>query len=180
MPEVATKTVWAIDPTHSEIQFKVRHLVISTVTGSFQQFDAKVETRGDNFDGASIEFSADIASIYTNNEQRDMHLKSADFFDAENHPKLAFRSTNFTEKAAGEFELTGELTIRGTTKPITLTVEHGGVAVDPYGQTKAGFELTGKINRKEYGLVWSATTEAGGVVVADEVKLIINVQFTKQ
>jgi polyisoprenoid-binding protein YceI len=180
MPEVATKTVWAIDPMHSEIQFKVRHLVISTVTGSFQQFDAKVESNGDSFEGASIEFSAEIASIYTNNEQRDGHLKSADFFDAANHPQLTFRSTSFTQKADGDYELTGDLTIRGTTKPVTLAVEHGGVAVDPYGQTKAGFELSGKINRKDFGLAWSATTEAGGVVVADEVKLIMNVQFTKQ
>jgi len=178
--ETLAKTTWAIDPTHSEIQFKVKHLVISTVTGSFKSFEGTLETEGDDFTDAKIQFSADIDSIDTNMPQRDGHLKSADFFDAENHPKLTFVSTSFTKKDEDTYILTGDLTMRGTTKSVTLSATYGGQMVDFYGNTKVGFEIAGKVNRKDFGLNWSAVTEAGGVVVSDEVKLHLNIQLAKQ
>jgi polyisoprenoid-binding protein YceI len=176
---MATRT-WVIDPYHSEVQFKVKHLVISTVTGNFSKFEGKVESDTDDFSDARISFTADIDSISTAQEQRDQHLKSADFFDAANHPQLSFQSTSFTKKGDNEYTLKGDLTIRGTTKPVTLAVEFGGTQKDFYGNTKAGFEITGKINRKDFGLHWSATTEAGGIVVSDEVRLVMNIQVAKQ
>lgn len=172
-------TTWNIDPTHSEIQFKVKHLVISTVTGNFKSFYGSLETEGDSFEGASVSFEADIESITTNNEDRDAHLKSDDFFNAEEYPKLKFESTSFKNTGGDNYTLTGNLTIRDITKEITLDVEHGGTVEDPYGQTKAGFEISGKVDRKEFGLKWSAVTEAGSVVVADQVKLHLNVQVVE-
>ena len=171
---------WKIDPAHSEILFKVKHLMITTVTGSFKQFDLTVETETEDFETArKIEFTADISSISTNNEQRDTHLKSADFFHGEEHPQLRFVGTNYEAKG-DEAALHGELTIRGITKPLTLNVEFGGTVVDPYGQTKAGFTVNGKISRKEFGLTWNAVTEAGNVVVSDEIKIHAEVQLVKQ
>jgi polyisoprenoid-binding protein YceI len=158
----------------------VKHLVISTVTGSFKSFSASATTEGDEWTTASITFEADIASIDTNMEQRDNHLKSADFFDAEKHPKLTFQSTALRKISGNDYKLEGNLTIKDVTKPVTLQVEYGGAATDFYGNDKAGFELSGKISRKEFGLTWHAVTEAGSVVVADEVKLIANIQFIKQ
>lgn len=178
--ETLTKTTWAIDPTHSEVQFKVKHLVISTVTGSFKSFEGILETDSDDFEGATIQFSADVNSIDTNMEQRDAHLKSADFFDAENHPKLIFVSSSFIQKEEDTYTLVGDLTMRGVTKAVTLSAVYGGQMVDFYGNTKAGFEIKGKINRKDFGLNWGAVTEAGGVVVSDEVKLHFNIQLVKQ
>jgi polyisoprenoid-binding protein YceI len=174
------KTAWVIDPTHSEIQFKVKHLVISTVTGSFKSFGGNANTSGERFENAEISFEAHVNSIFTNQNDRDYHLKSADFFDAENHPKLSFKSTSMTKTDDDEFELNGDLTIKGITKSVKLEVEFGGEMTDPYGNHKAGFELKGKINRKDFGLAWSAVTEAGGIVVGDEVKLLANVQLVKQ
>ncbi len=171
---------WKIDPAHSEIEFKVKHLMITNVTGHFAQFDATVTAANDDFSDATISFEADVNSISTKNAQRDEHLKSPDFFDAPNHPKLTFTSTGVEKKDADTFVLKGDLTIRGVTKPVALDVEYSGITIDPYGQTKAGFELTGKINRKDFGLSWSATTEAGGLVVSDEVRLIAAVQIIKQ
>ncbi|WP_234735605.1 YceI family protein [Tellurirhabdus bombi] len=179
-PTTSAKTTWAIDPTHSEILFKIRHLMVSNVTGSFGSFEGKVEAAGDDFDGAHVSFSADIASISTNNEQRDGHLKSDEFFSAEKFPKLTFESTSFKKIDDENYELTGNLTIRDVTKSVTLKAEYGGQMGDFYGNTKAGFEISGKINRKEYGLTWDAVTEAGGVVVSDDVRLILNVQVVKQ
>src|SRR5688500_16999057 len=145
------KTTWKIDPAHSEIQFKVKHLMITNVTGFFEKFDLTVETEDEDFTKASrIEFTADINTINTNNQQRDTHLKSADFFDAENHGQLKFVGKTYS--ATGDSgTLTGDLTIRGTTKQLTLNVEYGGIVQDPYGQTKAGFTVDGKIKRKEFG-----------------------------
>jgi len=168
-------TKWVLDPLHSEVQFKVKHLVISTVTGFFRKFEGELSTENDNFSNASVSFSLDVNSIDTNQEARDNHLKSAEFFDAEQYPAITFKSTSFD----GE-ELKGDLTIKGITKPVTLEVEHGGTATDFYGNTKAGFEVTGKINRKDFGLTWDGVTEAGSVVVGEDIKLIINVQFAKQ
>lgn len=171
---------WKIDASHSEITFKVKHLVISTVSGKFNEFDATVEAEKDDFSDAQVSFSAKIDSISTGNEQRDGHLKSADFFDAAGHPELTFKSTSMKHISGADYELTGDLTIRGTTKPVTLKAEFGGIQNDFYGNTVAGFELTGKINRQDFGLTWSAVTEAGGVVVSDDVKLAVNVELIKQ
>jgi len=153
--------------------------VISTVTGSFKSFEGTVESETEDFEGAKVSFSADTASIDTNQAQRDEHLKSADFFDSEKHPKLSF-SGILTSTGDESYTLKGDLTVKDVTKPFEFAVEYGGNMTDFYGQNKAGFEITGKINRKEFGLEWSAVTEAGGVVVGDEVKLIANVQVVKQ
>ncbi|KYP13232.1 YceI family protein [Flavihumibacter sp. CACIAM 22H1] len=171
---------WKIDPSHSEITFKVKHLVISTVSGKFTEFEGSLEAEQQDFSDAKIQFSAKIDSITTGNEQRDGHLKSPDFFDAAGHPAMTFRSTSLSPISGSDYTLTGDLTIRGTTKPVTLKAEFGGTQVDFYGNTVAGFELTGKINRQDFGLTWAAVTEAGGVVVSDEVKLAINVELIKQ
>ncbi|TAH19631.1 MAG: polyisoprenoid-binding protein [Cytophagales bacterium] len=171
---------WTIDTMHSEVLFKVKHLVISTVTGSFNRFSAALEADKEDFTDAKVSFTADIDSIDTNNEQRDGHLKSDDFFNAEKYPQLSFTSTSLEKKSGSDYVLKGNLTIRDNTKAVELAVDFGGVAKDPYGQTKVGFEATGKINRKEFGLTWSAVTEAGGIVVSDEIKLLLNVQFVKQ
>ena len=171
---------WKIDPAHSEIQFKVKHLMITTVTGYFRTFDLEVETESDDFTTAKrIEFTADIDSIDTNNDQRDTHLKSSDFFHAEEHGQLKFVGRNY-EQTGDAAQLHGDLTIRGTTKPLTVKVDFGGIVVDPYGQTKAGFTVEGKISRKEFGLVWNAVTEAGQVVVSDDIRLHCEIQLVKQ
>lgn len=172
------KTTWTIDPAHSEVQFKVKHLVITTITGAFKEFYGTVFT-GDDFENAIIRFEPSIHSISTNNEQRDTHLKSADFFEAEEYPKFFFESRSFTKKGADNYELKGNLTIKGITKPTTLTAGYGGTMTDPWGNVKAGFELKGQINRKDFGLSWNATTETGGILVGEEVKLHANIQLLK-
>jgi len=170
--ETITKTNWKIDNAHSEVAFKVKHMMISTVTGHFNDFEAAIDSEDETFKNASISFSATINSIDTKNADRDSHLKSPDFFDADNYPNMTFKSTSFN----GE-KLIGELSIKDITKEITLDVDFNGIAVDPYGQTKAGFEIRGTINRKDFGLSWSAVTEAGNIVVSDKVKLAIDAQF---
>lgn len=171
---------WKVDPAHSEVQFKVKHLMITTVTGYFKKFDLTVETESEDFNTSKkIEFTADIDSIDTNNAQRDQHLKSADFFDSANHSQIKFSGKKY-EANGDDIKLHGDLTIKGITKPITVNVEFGGVVTDPYGQKKAGFTVTGKISRKEFGLTWSAVTEAGQVVVSDEIRLHSEIQLIKQ
>jgi polyisoprenoid-binding protein YceI len=171
---------WKIDPAHSEIQFKVRHLMITTVTGYFKTFDLEVETESEDFTTASaIRFTADINGIDTNNQQRDTHLKSADFFDVEQYSQLVFVGKQYEVKGEQGL-LHGELTIRDVTKPVSLNVEFGGIVIDPWGQTKAGFTVAGKISRKEFGLTWNAVTEAGQVVVSDDIKLHAEIQLVKQ
>ncbi len=173
-------TLWAIDPTHSELQFKVKHLMITTVTGSFTKFSGTAQTDGNEFQNAAINFTAEIGSISTNNEQRDTHLKSADFFDAALYPELTFVSTAMTKEVDGTYKLEGNLTMHGITKSIVLNVEEAGIQKDPWGNVKAGFELSGKLSRKDFGLTWNAPTEAGGVLVSDEVKLLASVQLAVQ
>ncbi len=177
---MATKN-WVIDPTHSEVHFKIKHLMITNVTGSFDIFQASVQTEEEDFMKATIRFKADINSISTGNEQRDGHLKSADFFEAEKYPQLKFTATKF-ESVDGDrsFNMYGDLTIKDVTKNVKLAVEFGGVVKDPYGNTKAGFTINGKINRKDFGLTWNAVTEAGGVVVSDEVRIIAEIQLSEQ
>ncbi|WP_211664696.1 YceI family protein [Lishizhenia tianjinensis] len=170
-----TKTVWAVDPTHTDVIFKVKHMMISTVTGHFSSFSGSVHANEEDFSDMELKAEIDIDSIHTKNADRDAHLKSEDFFNAEQYPKMTFVSKSYD----GE-NLVGDLTIRDVTKEVTLNIEHNGTAVDPYGQTKAGFEITGEINRKEFGLSWNAVTEAGNVVVSDKIKLNIEAQFVKQ
>lgn len=171
---------WKIDPAHSEIQFKVKHLMITTVTGHFKSYDLEVETETDDFNTTKkILFTADIDSIDTNNAQRDTHLKSNDFFNGEQYPQLKFIGEKY-EANGDEATLHGHLTIREVSKPITLKVEFGGNVVDPWGQQKAGFTIDGKINRKDFNLTWDAVTEAGSVVVSNEIKIHAEVQLVKQ
>ncbi|HRH60504.1 MAG TPA: YceI family protein [Chitinophagaceae bacterium] len=171
---------YKIDAAHSEVQFKIKHLMITNVTGSFTKFDAEMQSDTEDFTDAKISFEADVNSITTANEQRDGHLKSDDFFNAEKFPKITFTSTGIEKLNDEDYKLTGNLTIRDVTKPITLNVNYGGTMTDPWGQIKAGFEITGKIHRKEFGLKWDGVTETGGIVVSDEVRLHISVQFIKQ
>ncbi len=171
---------YKIDPDHSDIMFKVKHLMISTVTGVFKKFDATLEINEEDFSQAKVNFEADIDSVDTKNEQRNAHLKSDDFFNAEQFPKMIFKSTGIEKSGDDEYTLTGDLTIRDITNPVDLKVEYNGSTKDPWGQERMGFEVSGKINRKEYGLKWSAVTEAGGLVVADDVKLAMNIEMVKQ
>jgi len=176
---MATKT-WVVDPAHSEIQFKVKHLMITNVTGHFSNYAVTATTEGDDFTKASIHFTAEVDSLSTGNEMRDGHLKSADFFDAANHPQVKFTGTRFEKTDDEHYSLHGDLTLRETTKNIQLNVEFGGVVKDGYGNTKAGFSITGKIKRKEFGLNWDAVTEAGGVVVSDDVRIHCEIQLIEQ
>jgi len=173
-------TTWNLDTAHSEVNFKVKHLVISTVSGKFKNFASALTTEGDDALTANISFEIESGSIDTGMEMRDNHLRGDDFFNAEAFPKIIFTATNTRMTAGSEGEIEGHLTIRDITKPITLKVDFGGIAKDPYGQIKAGFEVEGKIKRSEFGLSWNAMTEAGGAVVSDEVKFQANVQFIKQ
>jgi polyisoprenoid-binding protein YceI len=175
---------WTIDPMHSEIQFRAKHLVISNVTGSFLEFSGKMETKpasNNNFEDAIISFEALVDSIDTGVEQRDEHLRSTDFFEADKYPKITFKSTSVKKGDSDDsYKMEGELTIKEVTKPISLQVEYGGTAIDMYGQTKAGFELRGKVNRQEFGLVWSVTTEEGSVIVSNDIRLVAELQLVKQ
>jgi polyisoprenoid-binding protein YceI len=173
-------TKWSLDPTHSELQFKIKHLMISTVTGQFNQFSATVETEGDNFATAKVHFEAEVNSISTNNEQRDMHLKAADFFDAGQYPKVIFDGDRMERTGDDEFKLYGVITVRDVSKKLILNVEFGGITQDPWGNTRSGFSVTGKINRHDFGISLGAVSEAGGLVLGDEVKISANVQFVKQ
>jgi polyisoprenoid-binding protein YceI len=174
------ETKWLCDPAHSEITFKVRHLMITTVTGYFRKFELIVETEDEDFTKAGkISFTADVDSVDTNNAQRDTHLRSADFFSVDEYPQIRFEGKGFSSK--GEvYELTGDLTIRNITKPITLEVDLVGTVVDPYGQTKAGFVVDGKIRRKDFDLTWDAVTEAGQVVVSNDIRIHGEIQLIKQ
>jgi len=162
---------WTLDKSHSEVQFKVKHMVISTVTGDFLDFDASAETNDNSFEGGKFEFDAQVDSINTRNPQRDEHLKSADFFNAAEFPKLSF-SGNLEGN-----QINGEMTMRGITKPLSLNVDFGGVITDPYGSQRAGMEISGELNRKDFGLNWDALTESGGLVVSDKVKIFVNLEF---
>ena len=173
--ETTGKTKWKIDPTHSEIGFKVKHMMISTVSGNIDEFDANVETDNDNFENAQFSFSAKINSINTKNTDRDTHLKSEEFFYASKYPELSFKSKSFDGST-----MIGDMTIRDVTKEISLDVDFNGIAEDQYGQTKAGFEITSAISRKDFNLNWNAVTEAGNVVVSDKVRLVVDLQLIKQ
>ena len=176
----AITTTWSLDPVHSQVQFKVKHLVISHVTGSFNTFRGAMHSTGDGFEHARVEFALDVDSIDTNSALRDGHLKGDLFFNAAKFPHIEFASTSLLKEDGGAYQLTGALTMMGVTKPVTLAVTHGGEAADFYGHHRAGFEASGTINRKEFVLTWSGLTEAGAIVMGDEVKLTFNVQFIQQ
>jgi polyisoprenoid-binding protein YceI len=173
------KTKWAIDPTHTKIGFKVKHLMISNVFGSFREFEGVVTTDGNDFSTADISFSLNSASVDTEMPDRDAHLKSPDFFDAASFPKITFNGKGLKDLGDDMYKLTGDLVIKGVSKPITLEVEFGGLMTDPWGNVKAGFSISGKLNRKEWGLNWNAALEAGGVLVGEEVKLNLDVELAK-
>lgn len=173
-----TNAKWILDPTHSEITFKVKHLMITNVKGEFRNFSASIE--GEDFTKSPVHLSIDASSVFTNNDDRDNHLRSADFFESENFPELKFSSSKFIKLDDENYTLTGNLEIKGVSKEVKLDVEFGGINTDPWGNEKAGFSLSGKISRKDWGLNWNAALETGGVLVSDEVRIFAEVQFVKQ
>ena len=177
----AEKVKWNIDPAHSEIAFKVKHLMITNVKGEFKEFSATIYTNGKDLIPSEIEVSINAASVDTGDANRDGHLKSGDFFDTENHKFIQFKSNSYKKTdEEGNFLLTGDLTIRDVKKPVKLNVEFNGIMKDPWGNEKAGFTISGVINRKDWGLNWNAALEAGGVLVSDEVKINCEVQLVRQ
>lgn len=173
------QTKWTVDKAHSKVHFSVTHMVISDVTGEFKNYDVYVETNGDDFTNAKIDFWADVNSISTDNDARDKHLKSDDFFNAAKYPKITFKSKSMTKVGDGKYKLVGDFTIRDVTKEITLDVEYRGMVKDPWGNTKAGFKITGDINRFDYNLKWNALVETGGLVVGKDVKMIVDLELQK-
>jgi len=173
------KSKWTLDPTHAEIQFKIRHMMISWVTGSFKQFNAEVETDGDDFTTAVVNFTAQVNSISTNNEQRDGHLKNGDFFDAETYPEIKFKSTELQRIDEENYQLEGVLTVRGISKPVVLKADFGGIIQDPWGNIRTGFTIDGKINRKDFGISFSMVSETGGILLGEDVTIHANVEFVK-
>jgi polyisoprenoid-binding protein YceI len=173
-------TLWTLDPAHTKITFRVRHLMITNVTGQFNKFNAEVHTSGDDFRDADIAFSMDPTSIFTGDEKRDGHLKSADFFDVEHHGDITFKSSSMKKLDVSSFELSGDLTMKGISRPVSLSVEYDGMMKDPWGVQKAGFTLTGKINRKDWDLNWNVALESGGVLVGDIVTIMADVELLKQ
>jgi len=171
---------WAIDPAHSEIHFKVKHLVISTVTGSFKEFSGEATTPEDTFEGGDIAVTIKAASISTNNDQRDGHLRSAEFFETDSFPEITVKTTSIKQVDGDDYAITAEFTMKGVTKTIEFKGEYGGEATDGYGNQKVGLEVSGKLNRKDFGLNWNAVVEGGGLTVSEEVKLVANLQFIQQ
>jgi polyisoprenoid-binding protein YceI len=174
----AVKTKWISDPAHSELVFKVKHLMISNVKGEFKNFSAEID--GEDFRTSAVSVNIDSSSIFTNNEDRDNHLRSADFFNSENHNEITFKSSSFKHESGQNYKLTGILTIKGVSKELVLNVEYGGINKDPWGNEKSGFSVSGKLNRKDWGLSWNAALEAGGVLVSEEVQITGEVQFIKE
>jgi polyisoprenoid-binding protein YceI len=177
--EIETTTKWGLDPAHSEIQFKAKHLMITTVRGVFKEYEATIETNDEDFSTARVEFNARTNSVYTGNDQRDGHLRSLDFFNTEQFPKLTFTSTGVERKNDKDFILHGDLTIKNVTKPIDVKVEYLGTVTDPWGKQKAGFHVGGKLNRKDYDLKWNVITDAGSLLVGEEIDIDCNVQLVK-
>ncbi|MBX5435690.1 MAG: YceI family protein [Alicyclobacillaceae bacterium] len=174
------KAKWALDAAHSSLDFSVRHMMITNVRGTFHKFDATIEADPDDLTDAKIEFTVDLASVDTNNADRDAHLRSADFFDVEHHPNMTFKATRIVKKGDAQYDVTGDLSIRGVTKPVTFQVTYEGGGKDPWGNERVGFTGQGVINRSEFGLTWNAALETGGVLVADQVKVSFDIQATKQ
>jgi polyisoprenoid-binding protein YceI len=173
---MTNKKKWVIDPMHSEVLFKIKHLVISTVTGSFRKFEGSATTEGEGFNNAKVNFTMDVKSIDTNQAQRDGHLQGSDFFAADLYPQITFESTSFTSRGGSDYKMTGNLTMKGVTKPVDLNVEYGGSENNGHGIIKHGFEVTGVINRKEFGMTWNKITDTGGLGLGEDIKLIANIQ----
>lgn len=177
---MANQTTWVFDPAHSEITFKVKHLMITNVKGELKQFAATLNASDESFKNATESATIQVASISTNSEDRDNHLKSADFFDAEKFSTIQFDSIFLKRFDAENGQLKGNLTIKGITKEVSFELEFGGVSKDPWGNEKVGFSLNGKINREDFGLTWNAALETGGVLVSSDVKIAAEIQFVKQ
>jgi polyisoprenoid-binding protein YceI len=175
-----TDIKWVSDPTHSETTFKVKHLMITNVTGSFGDFSVTAESEDTRFKDPRVAFTAKVESLDTKNEQRDAHLKSAEFFDAERFPEIKFVSTRaHGHDTEGNFDLTGNLTIRDVTREVTVKVEFAGVEKDPWGNLKAGFSVSGRVNRSDFGLTWNAALESGGVLVGEEIRIAAEIQLVQ-
>lgn len=174
-----SKIKWNLDPAHSEVTFKVKHMMITNVSGSFNDFSVEAETEGEDFTKSTVSFTTKATSVNTNSEQRDGHLRSPEFFDTEKFPEIKFKATSYEKVSGEDYKLKGDLTIKDVTKNITLDVEYGGIQKDPWGNMKAGFTITGKINRKDFGLTWNAALETGGVMVSDDVKINCEIQLVK-
>ena len=173
------KSKWNLDASHSSVDFSVRHMMIAKVKGTFHSFEANIEADPEDLTTADIEFSVDLSSVDTRSNDRDAHLRSPDFFDVENHPKMTFKATSIRKTGDNEYEVTGDLTIRGVTRPETFTVVYEGGGKDPWGNEKAGFSVTGAIDLTRYGLVWNAVLETGGVLVGEEVKVSLEIEAVK-
>lgn len=173
---MSNKTTWVIDPLHSEVFFKIKHLLISTVTGSFRKFEGNIITEGTDFNNAKVSIVIDVKSIDTNQPQRDEHLQNGDFFDADLYPQITFESVSFVNTAGSAYKLAGNLTLKGVTKPIELEVEYGGSENNGHGMIKHGFEITGIVNRKEFGMTWNKITDSGGLGLGEDIKLMANIQ----
>jgi polyisoprenoid-binding protein YceI len=176
---VSAQSKWNVDASHSNVKFSVSHMVISEVEGSFSGYEGTLDAPGADFNNSTINFSVNVGTVNTNSEQRDGHLKSADFFDVTKYPTMNFKSTSFKKTTGNNYQLEGNLTIKGVTKKVTFDVTYGGTVKDPYGNIKAGFKAKGSIKRMDYGLTWSALTEAGGMVVGDEVAIMFNIELAK-
>lgn len=175
-----TTTKWTLDPTHSELGFKIKHLMITNVSGQFTKFEASAESPNEDFSRATINATIDVASINTNNPQRDEHLRTADFFQADQYPHIIFKSTAVEKIDNDNLRIHGNLTIKETTKPITIDAEYSGISTDPWGNVKAGFSLNGKLNRKDFGINYNATLETGGVLLGEDLKITGEIQLVKQ
>lgn len=180
MNETTNLTKWGVDKSHSKIGFSVSHLVITDVDGYFKDYDADITTQGDDFSTANIKFTIQTGSIFTNNADRDNHLKSDDFFNSETYPYITFVGKSLQKISANKFKLLGDFTLRDVTKEVELDVKFNGIVKDPWGNTKAGFKLKGEINRFDYNLKWNAAIETGGLVVGKEVELNIAIQLIKE
>jgi len=177
---IMTKTKWVLDPIHSELSFKIKHLMITNVSGSFKNFNAEVEIEGEDFTTGEFNLTADVASITTNNEQRDAHLRNSDFFEVDKYPRMKFKSTRIHKVDGNTFSVSGDLTLRGITKPVILNVEYSGLTKDPWGNERVGFTVTGKINRSDWGVNFNGVLETGGVMLGEEVKINSEIQMVKQ
>lgn len=171
---------WAVDAAHSSVDFTIRHMMIAKVKGTFHTFEASIEADPEDLTSAKIDFAVELASIDTRNNDRDAHLRSGDFFEVEKHPKMMFQSTQIVKTGEGEYDVTGNLTIRGVTRPETFAVVYEGGGKDPWGNTKVGFSAAGAIKRSDYGLTYNAALETGGVLIGDEVKVSIEIEAAEQ
>lgn len=177
---VLGQSTWKVDKSHSNVQFTVTHMLVSEVTGEFKDFEAKVSSKSDSFEDAKIEFTIDVNSIDTENEKRDAHLKSDDFFNAEKYPNIKFSGTSLKKVSGNKYKLTGKFTMRDVTKNVTFDVIYGGTVKDPYGNTRAGFKVLGTVNRFDYNLKWNALLEAGGSVVGKDVQIVCNIELIQE